>query len=634
MSLVTPFSLLFSLRTFATAMLALYLAFELDLSRPLWSFLTVYIIASPFLGAVRSKALYRLCGTIGSSVFCVIMVPALVDTPALMVFVFSLWIGFCLYLSHIDGTPRGYAFMLAGYTTGLVAFPSVDTPNLIFDIALARTEEIALAIACTFLASYLPFHKQASHDMLERIDRWMGDAAAWAKASLSATDATTARNKLLGDLSAINTLRAHANYDMANARQLQDALTWLQRCMHNLFAAQMLLETEMETLRSEHPALAEHIAPLWLTVAEWFATQEEAMPHAVVERLQLCHDDVRLQPAVHALQALTDSWQECLEAKQLNPKTKHDPASFYPIQRYTDHFQAALFGGAVAVATLFLTTLWIVTAWPDGGTAAMLGIVGWCLFGSLDVPANSPRLFLQANLVGCAIAALYNFVIFPRIDGFPLFAFALSISCIPIGILMASRRLTLTALPILVGLGMASFQNHFEADIAFFLNAVIAQSIGFMFAGLGLHFVRAFSMRRAMQRLHRRNAQELALLLQAKEPPSHVVDRMMHRASLLLSREQLENNQYNSMAEPIFRDLQMGQLLAWLAPLLSKETPATQQAWKPIAAQVGYYFNRRDAGAGLPASLANNVQALFPLLNSREAALLGRFHYCLVQEAA
>ena len=76
------------------------------------------------------------------------------------------------------------------------------------------------------------------------------------------------------------------------------------------------------------------------------------------------------------------------------------------------------------------------------------------------------------------------------------------------------------------------------------------------------------------------------------------------------------------------------ELLAWLAPLLSKETPATQQAWKPIAAQVGYYFNRRDAGAGLPASLANNVQALFPLLNSREAALLGRFHYCLVQEAA
>ena len=37
--------LVFSLKTFAAAMLALYVAFSLDLPRPYWAMLTVYIVA-------------------------------------------------------------------------------------------------------------------------------------------------------------------------------------------------------------------------------------------------------------------------------------------------------------------------------------------------------------------------------------------------------------------------------------------------------------------------------------------------------------------------------------------------------------------------------------------------------------
>ena len=51
--------LLFSLKSFAAAMLALYVAMRMGLPRPFWAMLTAYVVSNPFSGAVRSKAIYR-----------------------------------------------------------------------------------------------------------------------------------------------------------------------------------------------------------------------------------------------------------------------------------------------------------------------------------------------------------------------------------------------------------------------------------------------------------------------------------------------------------------------------------------------------------------------------------------------
>ena len=50
---------IFSVKTFAASMLALYIGLKLELPRPYWAMATVYIVSNPFVGATRSKALYR-----------------------------------------------------------------------------------------------------------------------------------------------------------------------------------------------------------------------------------------------------------------------------------------------------------------------------------------------------------------------------------------------------------------------------------------------------------------------------------------------------------------------------------------------------------------------------------------------
>src|SRR5262249_23292951 len=130
---------LFSVKTFAAAMLALYIALAVPLPRPYWAMATVYIVSNPFVGATRSKALYRALGTaLGASV-AVLLVPPFVESPYLFSVLIALWIGAMLYLALSDRSARSYVFLLAGFTLPLVALPTVTDPTTIFNVAVART---------------------------------------------------------------------------------------------------------------------------------------------------------------------------------------------------------------------------------------------------------------------------------------------------------------------------------------------------------------------------------------------------------------------------------------------------------------------------------------------------------------
>ncbi len=54
----------FSFKAFAAAMLALWIAMYMGLPRPYWAMASVYVVAHPLTGATRSKALYRVLGTL------------------------------------------------------------------------------------------------------------------------------------------------------------------------------------------------------------------------------------------------------------------------------------------------------------------------------------------------------------------------------------------------------------------------------------------------------------------------------------------------------------------------------------------------------------------------------------------
>ncbi|MGS5637163.1 FUSC family protein, partial [Acinetobacter baumannii] len=154
--------LIFAIKTFIAGMLALFVSFELDLINPMWSIGTVLIIANPYSGMVSSKCVYRLLGTVGGAIIALTITPHLINTPWIFTVVLSLWVGFALYVSLLDRTPRSYAFMLAGYSTAMIVYNAItyiDQYN-IFDIALARVLEISIGVISSAVvsATILPMH--------------------------------------------------------------------------------------------------------------------------------------------------------------------------------------------------------------------------------------------------------------------------------------------------------------------------------------------------------------------------------------------------------------------------------------------------------------------------------------------
>ena len=128
MSLPTWRDWAFALKVLAAAILALFLALWIDLPRPYWAVSTVFITVQPFAGATRSKANYRVCGTVLGAIVAVILVPNLVNAPELLTLAIALWVGACLYVSLLDRTPRSYILMLAGILPPSSAFPRSSIP--------------------------------------------------------------------------------------------------------------------------------------------------------------------------------------------------------------------------------------------------------------------------------------------------------------------------------------------------------------------------------------------------------------------------------------------------------------------------------------------------------------------------
>src|SRR3569833_2954809 len=171
--LVRYADLIFALKTFAASMLALLIALAIDLPRPYWAMATVYITSQPLAGATSSKAFFRVVGTLVGATITVVMVPNLINAPELLCLAIALWVGLCLYLSLLDGTPRSYVFMLGGYSVALIGFPSVAEPASIFDTALARVEEISLGIICASLVSTVVFPRSVAPAVAARVRFWL-----------------------------------------------------------------------------------------------------------------------------------------------------------------------------------------------------------------------------------------------------------------------------------------------------------------------------------------------------------------------------------------------------------------------------------------------------------------------------
>lgn len=548
---------LHSLKMFAAAMLALYIAQAIGLDRPYWAMTTVYILAHPLSGAVRSKAVYRMFGTFIGAAMTVALVPNLVDSPELLTGALALWIGGCLYLSVLDRTPRGYAFMLAGYTAAIIGFPVVLAPDTVWDTAVSRVEEIWLGIFCTTVIASVVFPRPVGPVLGARLVAWRHGADRLALDALSPAGASDqevgrARLGLAAGAVELATLTTHLAYDTSRLHAATPLVAALEQRFVILLPVLAAIRDRLADLRAVDgvtPALASLLDRL----GAWFTAEPEQVPPgeaaAIRAEIALIEGGAdghgwsdwpgMLREAVLArLYEVIDLREDFLALRaailapggpQRMPHLLLRMADRPRIHR--DHFIAALRGVVVALVLITTCIFWIATGWPDGSLAALLAAVACCFTASLDDPLPALRALMIAVLLASIFAAIGQFVTLPLASNFEMLTLAMAAFFIPAGLLVTIPALQKLAALAIFTSTLLALQESYAADFASWANGTAAAMVG---VGLAVALSAILVPAGALLSLRRRLRANWADLAAASRSRGHVA--RLELAELFLDR--------------------------------------------------------------------------------------------------
>lgn len=635
MKLASRTELLFSVKSFAAAMLSVYLSMRIGLPRPFWAMMTSYIVAAPFAGPTRSKGLYRAGGTVLGAIMVTFAVPQLVNSPELLSLVLALWIGACLYFSLLDRTPRSYMLMLAGYTAGLIAFPAVNQPEAVFDIALARVEEIVLGITCATLVHSLVLPQAYGPVLLARLDNAVKDAHAWIRDALNpAGDARTAgeRRKLAGDITELRMMSVHLPFDTSRLRWTGKAVNALQERLAQSVPVVSAIEDRLGALRD---IKARAVSERWDALLKDVTALIDAGPGAPLPAAgAVLHGRIdALAPRVDRtlgwsglielnlaarLRRLVDI---CVDTRTLRghidsgmhgrlPDAVRNLPGVPVSALHQDRGMALLSAFAAVAATLTCCAFWILTGWPAGSAAPMMCAVLCCFFATQDDPVPFIKSFLTYTIYSIPASALYLLVLLPAVHGFETLVLVCAPLFLVLGVLLARPSTFGRAMPFLFGVcGTLAMIDTHNADMVTFTNSMLSQVLGLTVAAVMTGMLRRVGAAWTARRLLKAGWRELSRLGSGERVPPLATfsARMVDRIGLLTPRLALAGNHDDLQAVDTLRDLRIGlnmTMLQEVRPQLGR----AEAALRPLMAALARHFARRpDVDAAAEAQLLETL---------------------------
>ncbi|HEU4375793.1 MAG TPA: FUSC family protein, partial [Telluria sp.] len=525
------------------------------------------------------------------SVATVFMVPRLANAPELLSLALACWVGFCLYVSLLDRTPRSYVFMLAGYTAGLIGFPVVTDPGTVFDVALARVEEIGIGILCASIVHSLVLPHSLGSALLARLDHAVGDAQRWIRDAVSggATErGTRARRTLAGDITELRLMSTHLPFDTSHLRWTSGMIHALHDRLTQMVPLLLAVEDRLAALHEADPA---GLTPRWRavldSVAQWVergngadparAAQLRAAITAAAPRLRAdssWSDILQVNLAVR-LRALVDAIEHGLELRgQIGavlaggapaPHNRLPGASTWVLHR--DHGMALRSAFAAVAAILGCCAFWILTGWPSGAAAPMMAGVFCCFFATQDDPVPAIKLFLHYTVVSIPLSALYLLVVMPAVHSFEMLALVTAPPFLLLAIFIARPATAGQAMALVFGvLGMLMLQDTATSDIVSFTNGMLAQLAGIGAAALATGLLRSVSAGWTARRLQRAGRGELVKMGDATRAPAlgTVSARMLDRIALLTPRLAMAGPGQDLGAVDALADLRVGLNMAQL----------------------------------------------------------------------
>jgi uncharacterized membrane protein YccC len=494
----------FTLRTWLASMLALGIAFELQLDAPYWSWITVWIVAQPTAGMQLSKSFYRAVGTVAGAIFAVILIALFAQTPELFVFALALLVGGCTFASNTLTNFRAYATVLAAYTAGIVASDAIDMPTQVWFIALARASAILIGIASAVAVTVIFAPHRSAAVAREKLLALLKDAARRAAYRFQDDNETRLRigRQLIVDDIALDTLIDFAAAESGTFRVQKNRARSLLAHVFGVISARRALDAHL--LRSGWPR--HHALEIFHgVILDFLDEMPERLERGEVD--DLIADLEGVQGQVDALEperdtpGATDVVSERLVIDRLDDLLTHlggalrdwrsilrrEPSDEprLVLNFHRDHRAAAINGLRAFIAVIATGAFWIASAWPHGPLALVFVSIMLSLFSSQPRPDRVGWAFLYVSLPAVVLALLCKFLYLPALSGFEVLTVAMGLFLFPLGMVMANPATTAAAAAFsLVFLNVVAPTNPMTYDLADSINSGLAIIVGVLFGTL------------------------------------------------------------------------------------------------------------------------------------------------------
>lgn len=519
--------LVFAVKTFIAMLLALFIAFSLDLTYPMWAAGTVIIVAHPYAGMVSSKAVYRLLGTFIGGIVAIVLTPQFIDLPIFFTLVLAGWVGVCLYISLLDRTPRSYVFMLAGYTTVMVVCSSINSisTHSVFDMALGRILEISVAVLCSAVVSSTLFPVHLGSLLQKRVQKTLDDTRQVFRRILTDPEHSSSYTQLLAgitrDTSDIHALAVHLNYERSAlqgmTKSLQELLHQVSMTVANLVAmSERIAQLDQIDTRYRQvlPLLHEHVLQFLQSQQHIQAEQLKQLPDNFEQDFAALSDlaTAEQQIALNALKmdirhfmenvvTIKCLWDQIQRGDKRIPEQIVTLTTSYP-SLHRDHGVAVRSAVAASIATIISFLLWIYSGWHAGYMMAQLTAVSVCILSGLDNPVPALRLFVRGSVYAAFITMFYAFVIMPEVHEFWQLAFVLAPLSLYLLSMFPNPPLMGLALPMLINFIMSlNLQNRYSTDAVLLMDTAMAGVVGPIISILAIYFIRAMSPETSANRI-------------------------------------------------------------------------------------------------------------------------------------
>ena len=610
----------FATKTSAAAIAAILLALWFNLPNPGWAGMTVFLTSQQLgaaTGAVVSRAVYRSLGTLLGVAGMLIVIPAFVAAPELLIAGIAGWVALCLYVSLLDRGPRSYVFLLAGYTLPLVGMPLANNPAALFDLSQWRAEEITLG-ATLSIAVHAVFALNSVKPLLTaKVRAVVGDVGRWILKGLGPDPSDEAerraRERLGADLAEMSTLAVHLRFepgitaqDIATVSALEERLLALLPLLAGVEArlpAIRVADARLATRVDAHlEEVRRHVGTLTRAEAAGLSASGKALVDA--GQPELASGQLLVIGTMERLAELLDAWSECLalcahlEDPSLVPgdAIRSRLAGARTRTLHVDRRLATSSGFAAALAVGVAGAVCWALGWDQGGSSIGLAAMCSSLFAYLDDPRPVLKVTVLAIVLAVPAAALYVFAVFPALDGHVGLALTMGPFFFVSALYMATPRLGLPAFGlVLISITLMSIQPVQNGDFMSFMASSIGMVLGATIALVVTSLVRVIGVETSVRRMLRASWRDLAALAEDRESLSRTAwtSRMMDRVGLLLPRLAGTSGVLRARAGHALDDLRLGANMLDLRRAGLETQPPVRATIESALSQIGAHFRQR-----------------------------------------